>query len=378
MTRTGWALSVGALALLAAGSIWGMRELVVIGAACALAVVVGMLLGRRRPSLTVERSVDPVRATVGDVALASVTLGNGGTRPVSGVSFDEKVGSSTQRLAFSRFGPGQTRSITYRIPTERRSAIQLGPGSVRSADPFGVFDSDISLGGSTEFIVHPRRFPITSFPRASRRAIEGPEAQKAALGSMMFHTLREYVPGDDLRHVHWKSSARSGSLMVRQFVDTDIPELTVVLDVTASVYDGDNFESACEAAASIIDAFHRQGFSVRFMTSAGTAVLGGSDTVQLLDFIARLNPMQTGSLSNAVQAVATRPSGVAVTVVTGRADESIVRQVGGLGGGDRTVVLAEIREDASSAGTTSSGDVRRIQTKDGEDFARLWNATVRW
>ena len=108
---------------------------------------------------------------------------------------------------------------------------------------------------------------------------------------MVFHTLREYVPGDDLRHVHWKSSARTGSLMVRQYVDTDIPELTVVLDVARTAYDpdGDGFEAACEAAASIIEAFHRQGFSVRLMTSGGTSVASGPETLHLLDLIARLD-----------------------------------------------------------------------------------------
>ncbi len=380
MSRTGWGLTIGAAALLVAGSLTGLRELVVVGLGGVLAVVVGLVFGRRRPSITVERAVDPARATVGDVALARVTLRNDGTRPTASIMFEERVGDERRDLVFRRLAPGQSRSVTYRLPTDRRTVMQLGPGSIRSGDPFGVVDAGVAVGETAEIVVHPRRLPISSYPRASRRAIDGPEAQQAALGSMVFHTLREYVPGDDLRHVHWKSSARTGSLMVRQYVDTDIPELTVVLDVARTAYDpdGDGFEAACEAAASIIEAFHRQGFSVRLMTSGGTSVASGPETLHLLDLIARLDTVGVADLNSTLRSIAVQPRGIGVAVLTGVADDTVVRQVTGLRGRDRAVVLVEIRPDAGMIPVTSRGDLQRLQAVDGDDFARSWNGMVRW
>lgn len=376
MSKTGWGLSAAAVALLVVGWVTGMRELSMIGLAAGLAAAAGVVLGRRRPPISVERDVDPRRATAGDVALARVTLRNTGTRPTSSVTFDELVAGEPVTLSFGRLRPGQARSVTYRPPTDRRGAVRLGPGSVRSGDPFGVLDGSVQVGDSTDLIVHPRRHRIDSFPKAARRTLDGPEAQNAALGSMVFHTLREYVPGDDLRHVHWKSSARTGSIMVRQFVDTDTPELVIVLDVGADAYDGDGFESACEAAASLIEAFHRLDYSIRLVTSAGTSV-SGDDAVQLLDLIARIEPVPGADLPSAIQSVSAQPSGVAVAVITGACSDDVAGQAARISGRDRVVVLAEIRSAAPSA-TAARGDLQRLQVVNGVDFARTWNSAVRW
>lgn len=377
MSRTGWGLTVGAAILISIGWVTGMRELSVLGLAAGVAVATGFVLGRRRPPISVVRDLDPLRATVGDVALVRVTLRNTGTRSTSSVEFEELIAGEPTTLSFGRLRPGQARSVTYRPPTNRRGVVRLGPGAVRSGDPFGVLHGTVEIGDTSELIVHPHRHRIDSFPRAARRTLDGPEAQNAALGSMVFHTLREYVPGDDLRHVHWKSSARAGSMMVRQFVDTDTPDLTVVLDVGLGVYDGDDFESACEAACSLVEAFHRLGFSIRLVTSAGATVIGG-DTVQMLDLIARLEPVQGADLSVALQSVPTRLSGAAVAVITGACNDDVARSAARVSGRDRVVVLVEIRPDAGAVGFVARGDLQRMQVVDGADFASTWNSTVRW
>lgn len=377
MSKTGWGLVVAAASLLVVGWVTGLRELSVIGLAAGLALGAGVVLGRRRPPISIDRDLDPARATVGDLALARVTLRNTGTRATSSVMLDELISGEPTTLVFGRLRPGQARSITYRPPTGRRGVVRLGPGSIRSGDPFGVLDGSVELGDATDLIVHPRRHRIDSFPRALRRTLDGPEAQKAALGSMVFHTLRQYVPGDDLRHVHWKSSAKAGSIMVRQFVDTDTPEVVVVLDVDSDTLVGDDFEAACEAAASIIEAFHRHGYSVRLLTSAGTTVTGG-DSVQLLDLITRLEPVAGADLPSTLHSLSAQPSGAAVAVITGACSEDVSRQAARIGGRDRVVVLAEIRPDAADSARAVRSGLQRFQAGDGAGFARAWNNTVRW
>ena len=180
MSRTGWGLTIGAAALLVAGSLTGLRELVVVGLGGVLAVVVGLVFGRRRPSITVERAVDPARATVGDVALARVTLRNDGTRPTASIMFEERVGDERRDLVFRRLAPGQSRSVTYRLPTDRRTVMQLGPGSIRSGDPFGVVDAGVAvgetarswsiLGGCRSAATPEHRGGPSTDPKPSRRA----------------------------------------------------------------------------------------------------------------------------------------------------------------------------------------------------------------
>ena len=113
------------------------------------------------------------------------------------------------------------------------------------------------------------------------------------------------------------------------------------------------------------------------MPTAGTSVLAGPETLQLLDFLARLEPVDGADLAGSLRSLSTNRSSIGVTVLTGAATERSVRQATGLSGRDRVVVLAEVRPDAASS-TAVRGDLQRIQAIDGADFARIWNGTVRW
>ncbi|MDX3111775.1 DUF58 domain-containing protein, partial [Nonomuraea angiospora] len=115
--------------------------------------------------------------------------------------------------------------------------------------------------------------------------LEGPTSDNAPSGTVTFHTLREYVVGDDLRHVHWRSSARTGTLMVRQLIDASLPTTTVVLDTR------DLTELAVDAAASVALAAARAGFPVRLVTGDGP-VPDAKDPEAVLD---RLALVRTGT-----------------------------------------------------------------------------------
>ncbi|MGW4798912.1 DUF58 domain-containing protein, partial [Nonomuraea sp. NPDC004297] len=147
--------------------------------------------------------------------------------------------------------------------------------------------------------------------------LEGPAGDNAPAGTATFHTLREYVVGDDLRHVHWRSSARVGTLMVRRLIDAALPTTTVLLDTRALT------EPAVDAAASAAVAAARAGFPVRVLTGDGPLIGTKTDVESVLDRLALVRPGPSG----VAEALRAARGGGSLVLVTG--DPSEVARVAG-------------------------------------------------
>jgi hypothetical protein len=121
--------------------------------------------------------------------------------------------------------------------------------------------------------VHPRIHPLSAVPTGITRSLDG-RIDRVPHGSITFDSLREYVVGDELRRVHWRTSARIGELMVREHLDTSQPRIVVLLDNRSTahplVVDGvaESFEAACEAAASVVAAAIREDLPVTLLLVA--------------------------------------------------------------------------------------------------------------
>ena len=111
-------------------------------------------------------------------------------------------------------------------------------------------------------------------PSGRRRDLEGPTRERSE-GTASFHQLREYVPGDDLRRIHWRSTARTGDLLVKQMVDTTRPELVVVLDNRAAAVGADDFEEAVDIVASVVAAAEDDDFPVALVLTDGSSDVDG-------------------------------------------------------------------------------------------------------
>ncbi|NUR86944.1 MAG: DUF58 domain-containing protein, partial [Nonomuraea sp.] len=149
-------------------------------------------------------------------------------------------------------------------------------------------------GEPATLLVRPRTVTLPVPPSGRAHHLEGPTSDNAPAGTVTFHTLREYVVGDDLRHVHWRSSARTGTLMVRQLIDASLPTTTIVLDTR------DLPELAVDAAASVGLAAARAGFPVRVLTGEGPVVETKADGELVLDRLA-LVAAGTASVTEAVR-----------------------------------------------------------------------------
>jgi len=180
--------------------------------------------------------------------------------------------------------------------------------------------------------VRPKTVALSPLPTGFAKDLEGPTSDTSPKGDVAFHALREYVFGDDYRHIHWKSSARIGSLMVRQYVDNRRPHLTIVLDIDPASYDADLFELAVSSSASLCGAslFHGQPLS---MYSGVDAVIGQNHRAsadEVLDYHAGVK-LTDGSydLERAIlMAVRAEGGTSAVAVVTGRRPAKEVARLG--------------------------------------------------
>ncbi|GAA3224758.1 DUF58 domain-containing protein [Nonomuraea helvata] len=263
LTPLGWGTLAGSVALYAAGFALGYPEPVVLATGGLLALAAALAWTAPRPRLEVRREVMPLKVPRGDAAVAVLNVVNLGRRGLSGLRAQDRIGASEHTVDLPRLPKGGVRTVSYPLPTDVRGEIPVGPLLLVRADPFGLTRRVRSYGSPVTLLVRPRTVALPVPPSGKAHHLEGPTSDGAPSGTVTFHTLREYVVGDDLRHVHWRSSARTGTLMVRQLIDASLPTTTVVLDTR------DLTELAVDAAASVALAAARAGFPVRLLTGDG-------------------------------------------------------------------------------------------------------------
>jgi uncharacterized protein (DUF58 family) len=157
------------------------------------------------------------------------------------------------------------------VPTLRRGIIQIGPLRTVRGDPFGLMRREVVWESTADLFVHPRTIAIPSMSTGFVRDLEGSPTRDLTASDVSFHALREYVPGDEPRTIHWKSTAKTGSYMVRQFEETRRSHLMVTLSLAEGDYaQDDEFELAVSVAGSLGVRAIRDGRTVSVVASEKT------------------------------------------------------------------------------------------------------------
>lgn len=286
-----WAMLFVVLAGWLIHLLWHWREAAVIAVFgfVLLAVAPMFILGRYR--LSAEFSLSEARVVVGQPATGSLAVLNRATRGAPPSTVHLPVGSSRADFDLPRLAPGAQHDELFTIPTTRRTILDVGPVETVRADPFGLLERRQRLTGIHPLYVHPVTVPVEGSAAGLIRDLEGQTTRYITDSDMSFHALRDYVPGDDRRYIHWRHSARTGDLMVRQFEQTRRSHLLIVLSTRSSDYaDDDQFERAVSVAGSIGVQVLRDGQTLTAVTSGETI-----STVTPHRFLDALSGIDAGS-----------------------------------------------------------------------------------
>ncbi|MFE6257296.1 DUF58 domain-containing protein [Agromyces sp. NPDC057865] len=268
VTPLGWAVVAGAVAALAVGYTWGWVEFIAIGWGLVLLVAVASVWLIGRGASTIELMLPTPRVVVGEQAQARLIAANPGRRRFGGVQLEVPVGNKVVERVLPGLPRGGAFDDHFKIPTERRGIVPVGPARTVRADPIGLMRREIVWSQSVDLHVHPRTIAIGTLSTGFIRDLEGSPTRDLTASDIAFHALREYVPGDDRRFIHWKSTAKTGTFMVRQFEETRRSRLMVLLDLEPGAYaDDEEFELAVSAAASVGARAIRDARTVSFVVS---------------------------------------------------------------------------------------------------------------
>ncbi|HEX6685127.1 MAG TPA: DUF58 domain-containing protein [Candidatus Limnocylindrales bacterium] len=283
LTPTGWAVAAAGLPLLAAGFLARYGFLVGVGLA-ALAVVAGaVVITLVRYRIAAERTVTPDRVTVGGTVRMAVSVRNLSSLPTPGFTATVLIGDyETLDVPVPSLGSHGRVEVSTTVTASRRGLIPLGPVAVRRRDPLGLARRDAGFSSAGQLWVHPRVHHLAPLPAGLVLDFEGRAALRSHPGSATFASLREYVQGDDPRQIHWRTTARTGTLVVKHNVDTNEPTTTIVIDTRSDVLDPQAFEEAVEVAASIAAASARTGRPFVICTASSTLETGPHDYLDRL------------------------------------------------------------------------------------------------
>lgn len=252
VTPIGWTVLVAAAIAWGAGLALDVTELNAIGLALTVPLAVAALFVLGRSSYEVELDLQSHRVVVGTRALGRVGIANPGRRPVLPSRIELAVGSATAQFLVPRLAPEARHEELFAVPTKRRAVLVVGPVRSVRDDPLSLLRRQITWARAQELYVHPRTVRLDEAASGYLRDLEGTPSSDLSSSDIAFHALRDYAPGDDRRHVHWRTTARTGKLMVRQFEETRRSHVVVALDERAEDYAGEEeFELAVSAAASI-------------------------------------------------------------------------------------------------------------------------------
>jgi uncharacterized protein (DUF58 family) len=324
----------------------GERALLSIGVALlVLPLFAALATGRTRYRLRCLRKVTPPRVPAGQHATVSLRLENISRLPTGLLLAEDTVPYSLgtrPRFVLERIEQGGARELSYPIHSGTRGQFTIGPLRVRVADAFGLVELGHSFAVHSTLVVTP---PITPLPRTTLAGSwhgEGSgRTRTAATAGEDDVVPRVYRDGDELRKVHWRSTARHGELMVRREEQRWRNRAVLLLDTRVSAHAGtgagSSFEFAVSAVASIGVHLARAGLEGQLVTDRGPVNAPGSFEDALLDTLAVIKASRGTELTHGMARISSGGAGGLLVAVAGRLSAAQARR------------LAASRRDAGTA-----------------------------
>lgn len=343
LTTRGSALLTAGITAAICGVALGQRDLVRVAfLLMAAPLVAAVVVSRSRLSVACLRGMEPNRAAPGEPVLVQLTLVNQSLLPTGSLMLEDSLPSPLRhraRFTLDSLRGHEQRSLAYRLPLTGRGHYTIGPLRMRLTDPFGLVERTRSFRSTSSVVVLPAVDPLSQsqLPGAWDSSYQAGSHSVGSLGADDA-SIREYRYGDDLRKVHWRSTARHGTMMVRQeerpwhartvlLLDTrgaahrraPGPD-TEHLDSGADPRELDSFEWAVSATASICLLLRSKGRQVDVVAGALPTSVGNPET--LLDRLADLSATTEADLRSAIEVTDSLGRDSTVFAILGSLDET--------------------------------------------------------
>ncbi|GAA2280744.1 DUF58 domain-containing protein [Nonomuraea roseoviolacea subsp. roseoviolacea] len=338
LTARGRSFLASGVAALVMAVLLGENDLFRIGVlVAALPLLAAMVAARTRYRLSCARRLDPARAEVGGEATVTLRLENVTRLPTGLLLIEDTVPYALgvrPRFVLDKVEARGIREIDYRVRSDLRGRYTIGPLSVRIADPFGLVELSRSFTIADTLVVTPQVVPLPHV-RLSGEWTGGGDSRTRSVAAAGDDDVapREYRQGDDLRRVHWRSTARRGELMVRREEQQWQSRGALLLDTRRHAHRGEgprsSFEVAVSAAASIGVHLAHEGLGLRLVTDQGAEHLTDTGlSWSLLDTLAVVRQSPIRSLDMAVSALRQGGGDGLVVAVLGSLDPEEARELG--------------------------------------------------
>lgn len=398
LTGRGRCFLYGAAAAAVCALLFGEKDFLRVGVLIAtLPLLAAWNVGRSRYRLACSRVLEPNRVQVGMTARVLLRLENLSGFTTGTLLLEDRLPyslGSRPRLVLERLTRRHASSVAYTVRADVRGRFEVGPLVVRLTDPFGLCELTRSFPSIDHLVVIPQVVPLPMVRLAGEYAGAGDSyARSVAVHGDDDAATREYRYGDDLRRVHWRSTARTGELMVRREEQPWESRATIVLDTRAWAHRGEgptaSFEWAVSAVASIAEHLRHAGYKLRLVTDTGTDLDAGGGDTALIDHLAEVQLSQHGDLTIATDQVRHRADGGLVIAVLGLLDTAEAELLASLRRNGTTCVAFLInsttwlnlataaREEADNAYTAAGLGLLRsgwriIDVPHGSKLSTLW------
>lgn len=292
------------------------------------------LVGRLMMRGLLSRRQEVPSCQEGELATVTLVLENTGRLPKLYLRAKDRLPPTLKRIGegaplLLQIAPGEAEPVSYQVEAGQRGAYLLGPTQVTSTDPLGFYTLTQTVGTPSEFLVTPTVLPLRalSFTGGGAWGQRDTDSPPSHGGGLDFHGVRDYQPGDELRRVHWRTTARTGKLAVMEYTQGTASDALVALDLNREAYAGTGnasdsaLEQAIKIAASVCDYLLRSDYTVRVamppLTGPPLLLRSHAEMPALLERLARAQADSTQSLADMLTGVLPwAATGIAVLYIT--------------------------------------------------------------
>ena len=268
ITPAGWFVLAATLLSAWLAVTMGLVEFAVIAVFGVVSILIALPFVLGRPHTQVALRLERTRVTVGSGARILATVSNDAARPALGGRVELAMGEELIQLDYPALAAHGETQVGALLETPRRGVFQIGPATILRTDPLGLFRRSRTDRQVHTLFVHPRTVPVPPASIGLIRDLDGNPTATIVDADIAFHAIRPYMPGDAQRHIHWKSTAKTGTLMVKQFEETRRSRLTVLLATnTAEFASETESELGISVAASLAQESIREGRETELIVS---------------------------------------------------------------------------------------------------------------